>query len=66
MTTYVNRVEFLLHVVGSEKVGDASQLQQKVILKTEDGSRTDDGGLGEKAAGNLLSSALNYLSVPPP
>ena len=57
--TYVNRVELLLHVVGSEEVGDTSQLQKEVVLETEDGGRADNGGLREQAASDLFRSALN-------
>jgi len=48
----------LLHVVGREKVGDASQTDQEVILKTKDGRRPYDGRLGEDAPGYLLSPSL--------
>jgi hypothetical protein len=57
----VNRVELLLHVVGSEEIGDTSQLEQKIVLKTKDGRRSNDGGLREEASSNLLGSALDFL-----
>jgi len=59
--TYVNGIELLLHVVGSEEVSDTSKLQQQVILETEDGRRADNSGLREKLSGNLLSSTLARL-----
>jgi hypothetical protein len=57
----VDGVELLLHVVGSEEVGDTSKLQQQVVLETEDGRRSDNSGLREKLSGNLLSSTLSRL-----
>lgn len=59
----MNGVELLLHVVGGEEVGHTSQLEQKVVLETEDGGGSDDSSLGEQFPGNLLSSALIRLSI---
>lgn len=49
----------LLHVVGSEKVGNTSQLVEKTILKTEHWCWPDDSSLWEDAADDLLSSRLS-------
>lgn len=56
----MNRVELLLHVVGSEEIGDTSQLEQEIVLKTKDGRRSDDGGLREEASSDLLRSTLDF------
>lgn len=56
--TYVHRPELFLHVVGSEEVRDASQLQQQVVLETKNGSRSNQSCLGEDASGNLLTTSL--------
>lgn len=56
--TYVDRPVALLHVVGSEKVGDASKLVKEVVLETEHRGRTDDGGLGVDRADDLLTPGL--------
>lgn len=53
--------ELLLHVVGGEEVDNAGKLEEQVILETEHGSRSHDGGLGEDAADNVLSTALCSL-----
>ena len=56
--TYVNGPEALLHVVGSEQVGNTGKLVQKVVLETEHRGRSHDGSLGVDGAGNLLTPGL--------
>lgn len=48
----------LLHVVRREEVYDAGELQQQVVLETEDGRRPDNGGLGEDFPRHPLGMAL--------
>lgn len=60
-STDVNGVdwpELLLHVVGGKEVQNGGELQQKVVLKSEDRGWSHDGGLWEDASGNELSSSL--------
>lgn len=53
--------ELLLHVVGGKEVQNGGELQQQVVLESEDGGRSDNGGLGEDASGNEFSSSLKCL-----
>lgn len=56
--SYVDGPELLLHVVGGEEVGDAGELEEKVVLETKDGGRSDEGGLREDFPSNLLTASL--------
>jgi hypothetical protein len=58
----VDGPEALLHVVGSEDVANLGQLVEEVVLETEHGSGTDDGGLGVDVADDFLTPGL-YSSV---
>jgi hypothetical protein len=49
-------------VVGSEDVANLGKLVEEVVLETEHGSGTDDGGLGVDVAGDVLTPGL-YSSV---
>ena len=60
--SYVDGPEALLHVVGSEDVANLGQLVEEVVLETEHGSGTDDGGLGVDVADDFLTPGL-YSSV---
>lgn len=48
----------LLHVVGSEQVGHASELVKEIVLETEHRGRADNGGLGVDIADDLLTPGL--------
>lgn len=56
--TYVDWPVALLHVVGSEQVGHASELVKEVVLETEHRRRADDSGLGVDGANDLLTPGL--------
>jgi len=58
MVTYVHGPELLPHMVGSEEVSDAGQLQQEPVLEAEHRGRPDNGGLWEDMAGHLFSDTL--------
>lgn len=57
---YVNRPEALLHVVGGEQAGHSGQFVQEVVLETEHGGRTDNGGLGVDRTSHFLAPSLSY------
>ena len=54
----MDRIEFLLHMVGSEDVGGTGKPMKKSILGTKDWRRSDNSGLREDAARNLFPSSL--------
>jgi hypothetical protein len=60
--SYVDGPVALLHVVGSEDVANLGQLVEEVVLETEHGGGTDDGGFGVDVADDLLTPGL-YSSV---
>jgi len=59
----VHRPVPLLHVVCREQVHHAGELQQQVVLKTKDGRRPDNGGLGEDFPRHPLGAALQIVLV---
>lgn len=59
----MDRPVALLHVVGSEQVGDTSKLVKEVVLETEHRGRADNGGLGVDGADDLLAPGLYVASV---
>ena len=64
--TYINGVHWpvtLLHVVGSEKVGNTSQLVEKTIFETEHWCWSDNGSLWVDGANDLLSSRLGSVEL---
>lgn len=54
----MDRPVALLHVVGSEQVGHASEFVKEVVLETEHGGRADNGGLGVDGANDFLTPGL--------
>lgn len=56
--TYVDGPRALLHVVGSEDVGEASKLVKEVVLESEHRGRADNGGLGVDVTDNFLTPGL--------
>lgn len=62
-TTYMNRPVFLLHVVGSQEIGDASKLVKEVVLKSEHWCGTDNSCLGEDLTNNTLAPALGLKEL---
>lgn len=54
----MDRPEALLHVVGSEQVGDAGELVEEVVFGTEHRSRSHNGRLGVDGTNNILSPCL--------
>jgi hypothetical protein len=54
----MNRPVALLHVVGSEQVGDTGKLVKKVVLETEHRGRSHDGGFGVNGTSDFLTPAL--------
>lgn len=54
----MNRPKALLHVVGSEQVGDTGKLVKKVVLETEHRGRSHDSGLGVNGTNDFLTPAL--------
>jgi len=57
----VHRPISLLHVVGSEQVGNSSELQKKIVLEAKQRRRPHDGCLGKYAARDFLASALPFV-----
>jgi hypothetical protein len=54
----MNRPVALLHVVGSEQVGDTGKLVKKVVLETEHRRGTHNCCLGVDLADDLLTPCL--------
>jgi hypothetical protein len=58
LTTYVDGPEALLHAVGSEDVGEASELVKKVVLESEHRGGANNGRLRVDVADNFLTPGL--------
>lgn len=58
LATYMNGPGALLHIVGSEDVGEAGKLVKEVVLETEHRGRADNGGLGVDVTDNFLTPGL--------
>lgn len=56
--TYVNWRVPLLHVIRGKQVSGSGELDQQVVLEAKEGRRSDNGGLGEYASGDLLTPSL--------
>ena len=54
----MNWVIALLHVVGCEDVGHASQLVEKTVFEAEKGCRSHDRSLWKNIPNHLLTSTL--------
>ena len=57
--SYMDGPITLLHVVGSEEIGYASQPVEETVFETEDWSGSDDCCFGEDAADDFLASSLD-------
>ena len=54
----MNWVIALLHVVGCEDIGHASQLMEKTVFESEKGCRSHDRSLWKNTPNHLLTSTL--------
>lgn len=48
----------LLHVVGSQEIGDAGKFVEEVVLEAKHWCRADNGCLGEDLTNNTLAPAF--------
>ena len=57
--SYMNGPIALLHVVGSEKIGHASQSMEETVFETEDWCGSNDCCFREDTADDFLASSLD-------